>query len=207
MLSRASSRALLTPWLSPYSHSASRILGSVASRPALPSRALIDSSKRPSASPSSTRQMARAGCSASRAPQDRSDAESVAYDWLRAAAPPLPSPHLHHSTPLSSLFHNPFAIPEIKKLTNSTRASRRIPALFPALLHSSLKSCHCGFIDSINAIFCGRKKKDRDSTRGTCRMTRNGLARGVTHCAKSAIIQNDSLPPSEASVMTPEMPL
>src|SRR5712692_6938524 len=34
------------------------------------------------------------------------------------------------------------------------------PGSFPALLHASLKFCHCGFIDSINAIFlCALKKR------------------------------------------------
>jgi hypothetical protein len=41
VLSRAISRALFTPALSPYSHSASSIRGSLASRPGAFSRALI----------------------------------------------------------------------------------------------------------------------------------------------------------------------
>jgi hypothetical protein len=64
VLSRAISRALFTPSLNPYSHSASSIRGSLASRPGEFSRALIDAQNRLSSSPSSTRQIARAGCSA-----------------------------------------------------------------------------------------------------------------------------------------------
>src|SRR5713101_3210927 len=65
----------------------------------------------------------------------------------------LAQPHrlFHHPTsttpsaPLSSLVHHPFAIPEIKKITNSERAPNRIPPLFRPSFHSSLKSLPCGY--------------------------------------------------------------
>src|SRR6266849_5751085 len=39
------------------------------------------------------------------------------------------------------------------------RVPRVESRLFPTLLHSSLKSCHCRFIDSINATFCRWKNR------------------------------------------------
>src|SRR3984893_13736382 len=73
-------------------------MGSVASRPALPSRALIDSSNPPARALPAPAKSPAPDAPLPAVRQDRSDAESTAYDWLRAAAPPLPSPHLHHST-------------------------------------------------------------------------------------------------------------
>src|SRR5712692_7828229 len=125
MLSRASSRALLTPWLSPYSHSASRILGSVASRPALPSRALIDSSKRPSASPSSTRQMARAGCSASSSP---SRSVGCRISCLRLASRSRTASSITAPPPLHLPPYHPYSTTLLRSLRLKNSQTRRMTA-------------------------------------------------------------------------------
>ncbi len=50
--------------------------------------------------------------------------------------------------------------PEQSPILSFSACLAENPGSFPALLHASLKFCHCGFIDSINAIFfCALKKR------------------------------------------------
>src|SRR5260370_2691016 len=140
MLSRASSRALLTPWLSPYSHSPSRIFGSVASRPALPSRALIDSSNRPSSSPSSTRQIARAGCSASSSP---SRSVGCRISCLRLASRSRTASSITAPPPLHLPPHHPYSTTLLRSLRlkkSQTRSRNLAPGVQCRLKHTLLNS-------------------------------------------------------------------
>src|SRR5712692_6606263 len=115
--------ALLTPWLSPYSHSPSRIFGSVASRPALPSCALIDSSNRPSSSPSSTRQIARAGCSASSSP---SRSVGCRISCLRLASRSRTASSITAPPPLHLPPYHPYSTTLLRSLRLKKSQTRRM---------------------------------------------------------------------------------
>src|SRR5216684_8239871 len=60
------------------------------------------------------------------------------------------------------------------------------PGSFPALLHSSLKSCHCGFIDRLTQPADGRRGPGFSARHAE--NDSQDLARGNTHHAKSRAI-------------------
>src|SRR5713226_7105986 len=85
-------------------------------------------------------------------------------------------PHrlFHHRTSTTPPLYHPYSTTLLRSLRLKNSQTLRVPRvesrLFFRPLHASVKSCHCGFSDSIERKVPCTEEKDRDSTRGTRRM-------------------------------------